>query len=272
MMFLKKGLLAKDFKKNFKEKHLKKTVISRRVKTGIPFIFTFSNALFGFLSIIKTIEGNFMAAALCIVAAVIMDGCDGRLARYFNTTGELGSELDSLCDAISFCLAPSVLLYSWYLHNFNHVGLFSIALGLYLCAGLLRLARFNTLTHDHSIDQSVFYVGLPSTIAAFFLAALIAYDMVLSNSAFHTLLTARVMGGLTAFLALLMISTIRFPVFKKMIFKGFSLLFIARVLLLGFLVSWCIYHGYPVVLLIIGGYIIGAAVKSVFTLLKRLFI
>ncbi len=256
----KKDLLKKDFKR----KHLEKTVIRQRVRTGVPFMFTFANALFGFLSIIKTIEGNFTAAALCIVAAVIMDGCDGRLARYFKTTGQLGSELDSLCDAISFCLAPAVLLYSWYLHNFDHIGLFSVALVLYLCAGLLRLARFNTLTHD----QSTFYLGLPSTIAAFFLAALIGYDMMLSHHFFHSLLTRKVMVGITTFLALLMISTIRFPVFKKISFKGFSIQFFARLILLLTLIGWCVYHGYPVLVLIIGGYIIAAVVSGVARFLR----
>jgi len=246
-------------KKDFKDKHLKKTVITHHVKTGVPFMFTFANALFGFLSIIKTIEGNFTAAALCIVAAVVMDGCDGRLARYFKTTGALGSELDSLCDAISFCLAPAVLLYSWYLHNFDHVGLFSIALALYVCAGLLRLARFNVLTQD----QSTFYVGLPSTIAAFFLAALIGYDMMLSHTLLHKLLTRRVMVGITTFLALLMISTIQFPVFKKFSFKGFSIQFVARVVLLAALSGWCFYNGYPVLLLLIGGYITTAVIKGI---------
>ena len=86
----------------------------------------------------------------------------------------------------------------------------------------------------------------------------------------HTLLTARVMAGLPAFLALLMISTIRFPGFKKIAFKGFSLLFVARALLLGSLITWCVYHGYPVLLLIISGYIIGAAVASLYVLLRRL--
>src|SRR3989338_3074570 len=114
---------------------------SRHLKVLIPFFFTFGNVFFGFYSIIKTIEGDFIAAALCIMAAAIMDAIDGRLARFLGTAGDLGSELDSLCDAVSFCLAPSVLLYSWYLHDFGHAGLFVPALVLYLCAGLFRLAR-----------------------------------------------------------------------------------------------------------------------------------
>ena len=101
---------------------MKKTY--NHLKTVVPFIFTFANVFFGFFSIIKTIEGDFIAAALSIIVAAVMDGIDGRLARYLGTDGDLGSELDSLCDAVSFCLAPAVLLYSWYLHGFGHAGLF----------------------------------------------------------------------------------------------------------------------------------------------------
>src|SRR3989338_6332165 len=86
-----------------------------QLKALIPFVFTFSNALFGFLSIIKTFEGDFVSAAWFIVAAVVMDGLDGRAARYLGTANELGGELDSLCDAVSFCLAPTVLFFCWYL-------------------------------------------------------------------------------------------------------------------------------------------------------------
>ena len=255
-------------KKEFKEKHFKKTVITKRVKTGVPFLFTFANALFGFLSIIKTIEGDFLAAALCIIAAVIMDGCDGRLARYFNTSGELGSELDSLCDAISFCLAPCVLLYSWYLHHFNTIGLFGVVLGLYLCAGLFRLARFNTLIHDDLVDQSVFYSGLPSTIAAFFIAVLIAYDAFLVDSFVHRLLTAKIMAGLIILLALLMISTFSFPVFKKITLKGYSLKASVRMIAVFCLIAWFVYHGYPILIIILSGYIFGALVMSIYKKFK----
>ena len=255
-------------KKEFKEKHFKKTVITKRVKTGVPFLFTFANALFGFLSIIKTIEGDFLAAALCIIAAVIMDGCDGRLARYFNTSGELGSELDSLCDAISFCLAPCVLLYSWYLHHFNIIGLFGVVLGLYLCAGLFRLARFNTLIHDDLVDQSVFYSGLPSTIAAFFIAVLIAYDASLVDSFMHRLLTAKIMAGLIVVLALLMISTFSFPVFKKIKLQKYSLIVYAQIVGLSLLIAWFAYHGYPVLIVILISYIAGAVGMSIYKMFK----
>jgi CDP-diacylglycerol---serine O-phosphatidyltransferase len=108
----------------------------------IPYFFTFANALFGFLSVIAALKGNFILAASYIGLAACMDACDGRLARAFGSTSYLGAELDGLCDAISFCCAPPILLYCFYQDTMGIVGL--AILGSYLCAGLFRLAKFNT--------------------------------------------------------------------------------------------------------------------------------
>lgn len=225
-----------------------------RFKAVIPFLFTFSNALFGFLSIIQTIEGNFAVAALCIMAAAFMDAFDGRIARYLGTTGELGTELDSLCDAVSFCLAPAVLLYSWYLHAFGHGTLFLAALGFYVCAGLLRLARFNVATED----QSVFFLGLPTTIAAFFLVQIVLYQEFFGKVVLGTVLTENIFTALVAFLAFLMVSRLRFPAFKKakISFKNPIVYLEGIALLLG--AAWCAKKGYPLILLGASLYIFGA--------------
>ena len=108
-----------------------------------------------------------------------MDLCDGRLARYFGSTSVLGMELDSLCDAISFCFAPAILLYSWSLYQLGIAGM--VVLGLYLCSGLFRLARFNII----SITQVTSFVGLPTTIAAFFFANVVMYEKWLASSCLH---------------------------------------------------------------------------------------
>ena len=240
------GGQVKKLKQNF-------YVHKQLLKTIIPFLFTFANAFFGFFSIIKTLEGNFVAASVCIIFAAVMDMCDGRLARYWGTTGQLGTELDSLCDAVSFCLAPAVLLYSWYLSGFGHVGFFVSALTLYVCAGLLRLARFNTIASD----QTVFFLGLPTTIAAFFFAQLILYQELVAESSLDIVLTEKVMVGLVAFIALLMISTLRFPAFKKMnIAWKKATTYVKIALLLGVIV-WSAQHGYPIVLGCVALYIMG---------------
>jgi CDP-diacylglycerol--serine O-phosphatidyltransferase len=230
-----------------------------RLKIVIPFIFTFANVFFGFLSIIKTIEGDFIAAALCIIVAAVMDGLDGRIARYLGTSGDLGSELDSLCDAVSFCLAPAVLLYSWYLHDFGHVGLFAPALVLYLCAGLLRLARFNLLDND----QHIFFLGLPTTIAALFFAQLVLYQQFVGET-LPTVLDKNVLVGLVASMAFLMLSSLKFPAFKK---PNFSFRRLVTYFKIGFMVaiaSWCYYYDYPFFLLLITAYILGSLLVNCF--------
>jgi CDP-diacylglycerol---serine O-phosphatidyltransferase len=237
------------------------------LKELIPFLFTFANVSFGFLSIIKTVEGNFVAAALCIMAAALMDSIDGRLARFFGTAGDLGSELDSLCDAISFCLAPAVLLYSWYLHDFGNPGLFVPALVLYLCAGLLRLARFNLTSND----QSLFFLGLPTTVAAFFFAQIVLYhELVLDNSVTR-LLNENVLVGLVASIAFLMVSTVRFPAFKK---TNLSLKRAATYLKIIFMVGlaiWCLLHGYPFFLMIVSAYILGGLLFNGLLSMRKVF-
>src|SRR5581483_7627158 len=108
--------------------------------------------------------------AYYIILAAFMDLIDGRLARALGSSSYFGMELDSLCDAISFCLAPSVLLYSWFPGPV--VGWGTLSLVLYLCLGLSRLARFN-LTAE---KQQAAFIGLPTPIAAFFVSTLILSD------------------------------------------------------------------------------------------------
>lgn len=243
----------------------KKQQGTQQLKILIPFVFTFANALFGFFSIIKTLEGDFISAAWFIVAAVIMDGLDGAAARYFNTVGELGGELDSLCDAISFCLAPTVLLYSWYLHDFGHAWLFLSGAGFYLCAGLFRLARFNVIDKD----QSAFYFGLPTTIAAFFLVQFIFYAEWFAQGPYKAVVSPKVMVGIIAFVGLLMISSLRFPVFKKARFPSKTPLTYFKIILILSLLWWCAQHDYPFFLIMLSLYIIGTILFNVFSFTKR---
>lgn len=174
----------------------------------IPFFFTFGNAFCGFLSVINTLEEDYFMAALFILLAALMDLCDGRLARWFGSTSVLGMELDSLCDAISFCFAPAILLYSWSLYQLGIFGM--IVLGLYLCAGLFRLARFNIT----SVNQTSYFTGLPTTIAAFFFANLVLYELWIAKSSFAAMVRPERIAFIGAVIALLMISSVKFPSLK----------------------------------------------------------
>jgi len=120
-------------------------------------------------------------------------------------------ELDSLSDAISFCFAPAVLLYSWKLSEAGWIGI--TVLGAYLCAGLLRLAKFNVISWEHGTVD--FFVGIPTTSAAFFLVQLVLYQNWLEGSFLAPVLGNSALLALVALLAFLMVSPLRFPTFKR---------------------------------------------------------
>lgn len=228
----------------------------------IPFLFTFANALCGFFSVIQSLDDEFTIAAFCIIAAACMDLCDGRLARIFNSVSVLGMELDSLCDAISFCFAPAILLYSWSLYQIGFAGV--LVLGLYLCCGLFRLARFNV---NHASQASSFN-GMPTTLAAFLFANIIIYEQWIAASRFHSVLKPDRLAFFVCIIALLMVSSIRFPSAKaiKMRFATASILIIAIVISL-----WALSKGFPLFLLVTVVYIIVCFMIGIFKEISRLF-
>ena len=81
-------------------------------------------------------------AAIAIIVAAVFDGLDGRVARMTNTTSLFGKELDSLCDVVSFGVAPGILAYYWALIPYGRYGW--LAAFLYVATTTLRLARFNS--------------------------------------------------------------------------------------------------------------------------------
>jgi CDP-diacylglycerol---serine O-phosphatidyltransferase len=221
----------------------------------IPFFFTFGNALCGFMSVIKTLDEEYMLAAFFILLAALMDLCDGRLARWFRSTSVLGMELDSLCDAISFCFAPAILLYSWSLYQLSYAGM--IVLGLFLCAGLFRLARFNA----NSGIPTTSFVGLPTTFAAFFFANIIIYEKWLATSVFASVLRPDRLAFLVTVIALLMISSIKFPSIKYVKLTMMTALVIGLCTAMG---AYALIKGYPIFLAIAVTYIIASFALAIF--------
>jgi CDP-diacylglycerol---serine O-phosphatidyltransferase len=226
----------------------------------IPFFFTFASAFCGLVSVIKTLDEQYMFAALLIVLAALFDLCDGRLARMFNVTSLIGMELDSLCDAVSFCFAPAILLYSWSLAQLGTAGM--LVLGLYLCCGLFRLARFNTVATSNNASFS----GLPTTIAAFFLANIVIYEQWLSRSMFASILRPEGIAFLVTCVALLMISSIKFPSAKHI---KIQLATSGTFLMLAIVAIWSLVHGYPFFLVISVIYIVASFLFSIFKEITR---
>ena len=122
----------------------------------IPNLFTAMNLFSGFFSIVSTGQGNFVYGAWLIIIAAIFDTLDGFMARLTKSSSELGVELDSLSDIVSFGAAPSFLIYSTYFYQFETSGI--ILSSLPLIAGGFRLARFNVQLVG--FDKK-FFTGLP---------------------------------------------------------------------------------------------------------------
>ncbi len=142
----------------------------RLTPSVIPNLFTAMNMFSGFLSIVNASQGKYVYAAWLIVVAAIFDALDGAMARLTKSSSELGVELDSLSDVVSFGAAPSFLIYSTYFSGMHVFGI--IVSSSLLIAGGFRLARFNVQLVG--FDKS-YFKGLPIpssaiTVAAFVLA------------------------------------------------------------------------------------------------------
>ena len=134
-----------------------------KIKNAIPNLFTFTNLCCGILSLIMSFQGNYTIAALVIFLAGIADRYDGKVARLLNVSSEIGKELDSLADLISFGLAPSLLIFNIY--DFTQLGVFGyLVVLIFPLAGAYRLARYNISDFDGV------YSGVPITICGTFLA------------------------------------------------------------------------------------------------------
>ena len=169
-----------------------------------------TGALFaGFYSIISGINGHYVAAAIAVVVAGLLDGLDGRVARLTNTQSEFGVQYDSLSDLISFGLAPALLAFNWSLSSLRELGPMAGKLGwfaafLFVACAALRLARFNT--QAASADKS-FFQGLASPAAAGTLVATIWFFV---DQGFSGETVRWIIWFETVVLGLLMFSRVRY--------------------------------------------------------------
>lgn len=173
----------------------------------LPSLFTTGSMFCSFFSIIRSINGDYYAAAWAIFVASFFDLVDGRLARMTRTQSDFGKEYDSLVDLASFGLAPAILSYTWTLKQFHPVGwIFSF---LFFACAALRLARFNVKTE--AVEKRRFQ-GLPSPPAACLLASFVLFCQSLYGEVPVRSPLALV---LVPALALLMVSNIPYRSFKE---------------------------------------------------------
>ena len=188
--------------------------VRRRGIYLLPNLLTTAALFAGFFSIISSIEGNFIFAGAAVFVAQMFDGLDGRVARLAKAESNFGAQYDSLCDVISFGLAPSICIFLWGLSSLGQAGwVFSF---LFVAAAALRLARFNA----NIGTEDKFFKGLPSPVAA----AVIAYyvwtmsSLGLEGDSLNYLLTV-ISAILTGLVSILMVINVPYYSFKEIDMK-----------------------------------------------------
>lgn len=243
----------------------------------LPSMATLGNAVCGFAAIyiasldpalardpwtIAFYQHRFLMAAYLIFGAMIFDGLDGRLARFARHTTDFGGQLDSLADAISFGVAPAILMMQLMkLHAGDvpyHItrGIWAIG-AIYMCCAIIRLARFN-VSNEHGEQAHFSFLGLPSPGAAGAVAALVLMfealaadhlerrhllqaggfgpDWLQNSLYFGSLIVYWAIPLITLLVGLLMVSTIRYPHLVNRYLRGkasFGLLIVGVVILIG---------------------------------------
>lgn len=176
------------------------------VRLVLPSMVTLLALCVGLTSIRMSIEERFDFAIAAIAIAALLDGIDGRVARFLKSTSRFGAELDSLTDFVNFGVAPVILLFVWTLDDVGSVGWIA-GLIFAICAAL-RLARFNVslLGPKKPEWQSGYFVGVPAPAGAMIVLLPVYLEFV---GAPHGFLTAPLVIIYTLIVALLLVS--RFP-------------------------------------------------------------
>ena len=193
-----------------------KNRFGRRGIYWLPNMFTLAALFSGFYAIVQAMNERFEMAAVGIFAAMVLDGLDGRVARMTRTQSDVGAELDSLSDMVSFGVAPALVVYTWALRDFAFAQtvpmlgpwlstrLGWIAAFIYCACAALRLARFNT---NIDVVDKRYFQGLPSPAAACVLAGLV---WALNEYHVKGVDVKWLAWGLTVFTGFTMVSNIKF--------------------------------------------------------------
>ena len=198
-----------------------KQVLKRGGRVLAPSLFTLGNMACGFYALLSSVRGEFLPSATAIIAGMVFDALDGRVARLVHGESSFGVEFDSMADFLTFGVAPAHMMYAFILKDYGLLG-YPIAFLYALCGGL-RLARFNAMAHDHAGSKTHF-TGLPIPGAAGFLASFVLlYQIIEEGRPARTwkFLMDQIpsLYGLAPLMvvaaALLMVSTIPYPAFKQ---------------------------------------------------------
>jgi CDP-diacylglycerol---serine O-phosphatidyltransferase len=169
----------------------------------VPNAITAAALCVGLTGIRFAIAGDFEKSVQAVILAGLLDGIDGRAARALRAETRFGAELDSLADAISFGVAPALIIYLWSLQYLPRIGWLA-ALAFAICC-VLRLARFNARIDlpEQPHKEAGFLTGVPAPVGAG-LAFLPLYLWI--SSGLSELRMAPLVGAWMVVIAFLMIS------------------------------------------------------------------
>ncbi|HIB60663.1 MAG TPA: phosphatidylcholine/phosphatidylserine synthase [Candidatus Marinimicrobia bacterium] len=177
----------------------------------IPNLITVINMFLGFMGIVMMIKGDPIRGGWLILFAGLCDAADGKLARMLGIPTKFGVEFDSFADTVSFCAAPSLLVYTVYVEGLPLLfgGLIAFTPLLF---GTIRLARFNIMQED---DPKSFFTGLPTPINAI----IIVSYMLFNHQVFGEMGDPRIALPMIVTLGFMMVSPVRFAKFPLLSFK-----------------------------------------------------
>jgi len=211
-----------------------------KIKIGVlPSLITLGNLMAGFAAIGVTAQAqlywkvnepemafkSFAMAGGLILLAMVFDALDGKVARLANATSEFGAQLDSLCDIVSFGVAPAAIVFLEAASRdlFGHYWYIWVCTVLYATCAALRLARFNVdIVHDREAGVSeeethMYFRGLPTPAAAGVIASLAIFEWRIEEAAPWA---ARTMPYACVVLAGLMVSRIRYVHLLNLVFHA----------------------------------------------------
>ena len=178
-------------------------------KRNIPNLITLSNLVFGIFSIIMAFNGKLIYSGLFIFAGSFLDFFDGFTARLLNVNSEIGKQLDSFADMITFGLAPGIIMYhliilqpfkyQYYFGDYFEISYIAFLIPIF---SSIRLAKFNIDTR-----QSSSFIGLPTPASAIFIASL---PIVINK--YNTEFSIELLLSITATLSVLLVSEL--PLFS----------------------------------------------------------
>ena len=236
---LKTQAAKKSFLRRVRKQRLKYVTI-------LPSLITILNGVCGFAAIIFASKDAFALAGYMILLAMIADVLDGRLARKVKSTSSFGGQLDSLCDIISFGVAPAFLMLRVLEYEIESAGLPNgsflqrflwLTAAVYISCAAIRLARFN-VENEEDEPAHMSFIGLPTPAAAGVIASLVIFHQeALPN--FNAIIYA--LPFLALGVAVLMVSRLRYPHILNQYLRGKKpFAHLIRALLLLAFVIWSI--------------------------------